>query len=108
MKNFWVLDEERRPKQVDMIEWAKSHPPSEWRVAESFTDKVRISTVFLSVDHRHFGSRGPPILFETMVFELGSGNDLDCVRYSSWDDAEAGHATMLRRYLKQEGAPELP
>ena len=95
---FWILGEDHRPQQIDdIVEWA--HPPYDWRVAEDFTDKVRVSTMFLGIDHRHFGE-GPPILFETMVFDRASGEDLDCVRYSSWDDAETGHATMLRRYQK--------
>jgi hypothetical protein len=38
---------------------------------------------------------GPPILFETMVFRNGSGDEQE--RYSSWDDAEAGHKAMCRK-----------
>lgn len=55
-----------------------------------------VSTVFLGLDHRHFG-RGPPLVFETMLFLNGKGDEMD--RYSSWDDAEIGHKAFVRKYL---------
>jgi hypothetical protein len=69
-----------------------------------------VSTVFLGLDHRHWGG-GPPLLFETMAFQHeGRTMDffgdvrpvpetLDQVRYSSWDDAEIGHKALVRKYL---------
>ena len=53
-----------------------------------------VSTVFLGLDQRMLG-KGPPIVFETMVFRNGRGDE--CEQYSSWDDAEAGHKAMARR-----------
>ena len=53
---------------------------------------VHVSTVFLAIDHNHFGV-GPPILFETMVFRDGEGCEQE--RYSTWDEAEAGHARIV-------------
>jgi hypothetical protein len=71
-----------------------------------------VSTVFLGLDHRHWGG-GPPLLFETMAFQhegrtmdFGFGNGPEPVaetlcqeRYSSWDDAEIGHKAAVRKYL---------
>ena len=69
-----------------------------------------VSTVFLGLDHRHFGG-GPPLLFESMAFvhegrtmdyfgEIRpAAETLDQRRYSSWDDAEIGHEMMVRKYL---------
>jgi hypothetical protein len=70
-----------------------------------------VSTVFLGLNHRHFGD-GPPLLFESMAFQhegrtmdfFGRGEEavpetLDQQRYSSWDDAETGHKAMVRKYL---------
>jgi hypothetical protein len=65
------------------------------QVAKTIQGDVRVSTVFLGLDHRHWGE-GPPLLFETLVFRGDDGGS-DMVRYSSWDDAEAGHAAMVRR-----------
>jgi hypothetical protein len=58
------------------------------------TSQVRVSTVFLGIDHRWLG-KGPPIVFETMIF--GGPLDGDQWRYSSWDDAEAGHKAAVRK-----------
>jgi hypothetical protein len=55
---------------------------------------IRVSTVFLGLDHS-FGKPGPPILFETMTF--GGPRDETMFRYSSWDDAEAGHEAEVKR-----------
>lgn len=70
-----------------------------------------VSTVFLGLDHRHWG-KGPPVLFETMAFQH-EGRMMKCFddierptpetlcqeRYSSWDDAEIGHKVAVRKYL---------
>lgn len=63
-----------------------------WRVGETFVGTVRISTVFLGIDHRHFGD-GPLLLFETMIF----GGTLDHFqnRCSTWDEAEVMHAEAV-------------
>lgn len=61
---------------------------------------VHVSTVFLGIDHRHFGD-GPPIVFETMIF--GGALDQDMWRYSSWDDAEAGHKAAVRKAREAAG-----
>jgi len=58
-----------------------------WRVAHTTIGQVLISTVFLGLDHQ-WGD-GPPLLFETMVF--GGAYHHECERYSTWDEAEAGH-----------------
>lgn len=55
--------------------------------------ECRISTVFLGVDHQHVPG-GPPILWETMVFDA-NGRDWGCERYTSEADAIAGHGVAL-------------
>jgi hypothetical protein len=56
---------------------------------------VRISTVFLGINHQ-WGD-GPPLWFESMVFADDSGHDLAqfMARYSTWEQAEAGHAYLI-------------
>lgn len=64
------------------------------RVAETFLadNAIRISTVFMGLDHRFFGN-GPPLLFETMIF---GGEHADLMqRYSTWDQAEQGHINAV-------------
>lgn len=57
-----------------------------------------VSTVWLrGLDHA-FGV-GPPILFETMVFVPGKvGREYDCARYSTEEEAVAGHKEMVVKW----------
>lgn len=58
-----------------------------------------VSTVWLGLDHG-FG-RGPPIIFETMVFLVRDPDeerhlaDIDTVRYSTEEEATKGHEDMV-------------
>jgi CTP:molybdopterin cytidylyltransferase MocA len=54
---------------------------------------VTVSTVFLGIDHS-FG-HGPPVLFETMVFDDYEDGEQD--RYCTWEAAEAGHSAIVAR-----------
>ena len=56
------------------------------------SDPVTVSTVFLGVNHQ-WGD-GPPLLFETLV----TGGTFDChmARFSTWIEAEQGHAAVLK------------
>lgn len=54
--------------------------------------EVRISTVFLFIDHG-LDAGGPPVLFETMIFG-GEYNEYQ-ERYITIEDAEAGHERAL-------------
>lgn len=56
-------------------------------VGDTTIKGVRISTVFLGIDHAC--GAGPPVLFETMVFE--GPLDQYCERYCTWEEAEQGH-----------------
>jgi hypothetical protein len=53
---------------------------------------LQVSTVFLGLDHNFYG-KGPPILFETMIF--GDGVDGYQTRCSTWEQAEQMHAEGL-------------
>ena len=72
------------PVPCDMDECSKSFGRI---IAKDNFDNVEVSTVFLTMDHS-FGS-GDPILFETMVF--GGQYDDYQWRYSTYEEAEAGH-----------------
>jgi hypothetical protein len=77
----------------DMSSWAAGMTIDRRRVALTDLDgNVSVSTVFLGIDH---GFRpGPPVLFESMVFGLESGEQ-DCWRYATWAAAEAGHEQIV-------------
>src|SRR5215813_8215351 len=54
--------------------------------------RILISTVFIGIDH-NFRRDGPPLTFETMVFN-GPLNE-EQRRWTTWDEAEAGHVAMV-------------
>lgn len=79
---------------VSMEEWARTHhPPSIRTVAKTADGGITVSTVFLGLNHQY--GDGPPLWFETMVF--GGPLDEVCERYTTWEEAEAGHREMVRR-----------
>jgi len=87
----------RKPVAVhDLHAWAKAFEKGADRVVkrETVAPGVDVSTVFLGLDHS-FGIGGPPLVFETMVF--GGVNDQDMDRYSTWEEAEAGHVAMVEK-----------
>lgn len=64
------------------------------RVAfDKISADVEVSTVHLVIDHSH--GQGPPVIFETMVF--GGPHDQTCERYSTLDEAKAGHRAVVER-----------
>jgi len=101
---YYILDADRRVVPArDVIEWgAWFENLANRRVAAThFECGVFVSTIFLGIDHR-FDDSGPPLVFETMTFELSmDGGDDFQFRYSSWDDAVAGHAGVVRRVKAQ-------
>lgn len=72
------------------MEWARWYETADAEriVAQTGNEALMISTVFLGLDHNFYG-RGPPLLFETMVF--GGEHDGDQWRCATWTEAEADH-----------------
>lgn len=102
---FYKLDKhEAIPcSQHEWIAWIGDRdnlkpPESAWRVGLDRIGKIEISTVFLGLDHS-FG--GTPKIFETMTFENDNDHHNHCERYSTWNDADAGHKKICEK-IKQE------
>lgn len=93
MTDRYILDGKRAVECPDLTAWATWYGSGNRRVASDTIDGVRISTVFLALDHS-FGE-GPPMLFETMVF--GGPLDEEQDRCTTWEEAEAMHTAMVAR-----------
>ena len=93
MTNPYILDGKRAVECPDLLTWAAWSESAHRRVAIEEINGVRVSTVFLALDHS-FGE-GPPLLFETMVF--GGPLDQELDRCTTWEEAEAMHAAMVAR-----------
>jgi hypothetical protein len=86
----------------DALEWARWFETADRRVAFTDLGYCTVSTVFLGIDHRFLGRERLPIVFETMVFANPNAGErfpeeMDNMmeRYSTWDEAEAGHEAMV-------------
>ena len=102
MSDYYILDGHTPTQCASLREWGQFFEDTERRrVAATEIGDVRVSTVFLGLDHS-FGE-GPPLLFETMVF--GGPLDEEMDRYSTWEEAVEGHAKMVERV---RGAPQMP
>ena len=75
-----------------------------WQLKEQLAHCL-VSTVFLGLDHQHLPG-GPPLVFETMVFLAGSGDDAYCERYETKAEAEAGHRATVERARAGEWMPQ--
>ena len=94
------------PFAVDMMTWGRWFSTNDRTVARTTIDEglqVCVSTVFLGLDH-NFSPAGDPLLFETMCFGPPDGSLVlgrehhpsigEVYRYSTWKQAEAGHAEV--------------
>lgn len=121
MGHWYILDGKKPVLEPDLLKAAQWFATADRSVALTDTQIHSVSTVFLGLDHNHFGRT--PILFETMVFErYGDGvrqddpkrtemkgrvsewlESLDIMRrYPTWADAEMGHQKTVAEVLRAE------
>ncbi len=97
MTDKYILEGKKPIPEPDLMAWGRWFEAADRYVGKTDVGEVHISTVFLGLNHC-FGE-GPPVLFETMVF--GGDLDQEQERYTTWDEAEAGHAAMVGRVKSQ-------
>jgi len=102
----YILNQHHEPVVVkDLMLWAAAFEEDEKRIVRQTTvtelgehlvspfKSVFVSTVFLGLDHNFMG-KGPPIVFETMVF--GGPFNHTMWRYATWDEAVKGHEELVK------------
>ena len=85
--------------EPDLLKWAEWFENHDRIVRQDHVGDYFVSTVFLGLDH-NWSQNGPPILWESMIFNSGvirTGDDIQQRRYTSYDDALAGHEAMVER-----------
>ena len=105
MNNLYKLIGKLPVPCFDVLDWARWYETAERTVAQTHIGPLRVSTVFLGIDHGFRVNRVR--LFETMIFgdqdhmiQLNPNrpgrlmrSTLDYQeRYETWAEAEAGHA----------------
>lgn len=116
MSGFYILKGKTPVRTNDVIEWGQWLENNQDRhVAETTVEDIWISTVFLGLDYGWREER--PILFETMIFykhapvphtlkEIVNEKQPEFDgyqfqrRYSTWEEAEAGHAEAVQMVKK--------
>ncbi len=87
MSDKYLLEGKTPVPCDDLLTWGRQFEKMDRHVGFTEHGGVRVSTVFLGLDHA-WGD-GPPMIFETMIF--GGEHDQYQERYSTWEEAEAGH-----------------
>lgn len=107
---FYILDADHNVVCVhdDLQKWGEFFESGKRHVAFDTFGNVDISTVFLGIDHGIPRNSERPILFETMIFRDGEGDE--CWRCATWKQAEAQHnkAVELVRRPRLRPDPSQP
>ena len=82
---------------LGLLEWAVWFETANLQVDFDALPDCEVSTTFVGMDHR-LGEPGPPLVFETLV--RGGEEDGSQWRYSTWDEALAGHARIVAEQAK--------
>lgn len=94
----YILDDAGDPIPcADLLQWALWFETAQRHVADDRINGVRVSTVFLGLDHSF--SNGPPILYETMIF--GGRQDQEQWRYQDSASARRHHRRLVERTRKR-------
>mgnify|MGYP001565845038 CR=1 FL=1 len=93
MSHYYFLNEDHTYTPCDLMTWANQFEHGN-KVANDVIKGKHVSTIWLGLDHNWWGGR--PLVFETMVFdEIKGGNDIYMERYTTWDEAIAGHQKAI-------------
>lgn len=101
MTDKYILVDGEPKQEPDLHKWAMWFETADRQIAFTLGADYQVSTVFLGVDH-NFSNTGPPVLFETMVFDYQSSHDHDMQRYVTLDEARVGHDAMGAKWLSAE------
>ena len=94
----WYDREGKEITDIQEVE-AKLRDPSYRQIKKTVLKNKRwVSTVWLGLDH---GYEGRKLIFETLVFNPGSMNEIDGDRYSSEAGALKGHARLVRVWARK-------
>jgi len=97
---WYILDKENKPVKSTIIqygEWIEANPERK-AVKQEYVGDIRVSTVFLGLDHA-WPKGNTPVLWETMIF--GGEHDQYMDRYTSYEDALEGHQIALTLITKE-------
>jgi hypothetical protein len=102
MSLYYYLNPDHSVRECTLEEWADQFEDMcrkhNKHVASDIIKGNHISTVWLGSNHNYY-EVGKPLIFETMIFEEDSSQDIYCARYSTWDEAIEGHKKAIEWVL---------
>lgn len=113
----YILDKDGNPQKCDSLDvwsaWFEASGPSRAIGSDVSDDNMRVSTVFLGIDHGfsllHPGQKSVPILYETMVFDDShTGRASYQMRYATKEEALEGHARAVKKFIKKPASRMQP
>lgn len=113
MNDYYTLDANGDPVPCpDVLAWGAWYETADRHLASTLVEedhpRLRVSTVFLGLDHRFGDGGGPPVLWETMIFVSEEAPAFESVdyqeRYTSRAAAVKGHrrAVGVAKRMLQE------
>jgi hypothetical protein len=99
---------DRQGHPLDLQAWAHKLEDMDYKIVrQDHVDGHFVSTVWLGLDHGMFG--GPPLIFETMIFDqradAHSFDEVYCERYTTEDAARVGHDRAIE-WLHEQLTPK--
>ncbi|MCP4900176.1 MAG: hypothetical protein GY906_24660 [bacterium] len=100
MPDYYILDQDGNPVVCfDVRQWGEWFGKAERKVDETaIRAGIRVSTVFLGLDHAFGGGR--PLIYESLVF--GGKLDQEMRRYSTKEEALKGHERLVKEVEAEE------
>lgn len=105
----YILDGHKPVIEKDLLTWGRWFEEANRIVALDYlTPKLRVSTVFLGIDHSWMEDSSNPVLFETMIFrKLSKPIEFGGIvlyndslpyqdRYCTWQEALEGHEKAVQ------------
>ena len=93
--SYYILKERIPVLESDPIAWDLWMGTADHVVCKIRKGNIRVSTVFLGIDHNFARDESEPILFETMVF--GGKHDQLQKRCSTWEQATTQHLDVCHK-----------
>lgn len=93
---------------MSLEDWGRAFEQFDGRkIGNTQINGCTVSTVWLGIDHS-FGQGGPPLIFETMIFDHRDEPELDewCMRYATKEEAVKGHWEAVQLVAGPNPSPE--
>jgi hypothetical protein len=98
---WYTLNEKGESVRLERITEKSNNQRFHSQMKTHFPDGSFLSTIHLSLDHQFFPG-GPPILWESLWFNIPESDDEIMERYTSLEEAVSGHNRMVNERFEKD------